>query len=198
LVAVKVLGSSGGGTWADVVAGVTYCGNNGRPGFAVASMSLGGSGSNTGLTNAVNAVVSAGIPVVVASGNSNADACNYTPSGITSTICVNSMEVGGAFPNEFDTKSSFSNYGRCTDIYAPGREITSTWIGSSNSVTNTISGTSMACPHVAGLVAGLLSEDSSRRPDTLMSLLQEQGHLDEITNNPANTANLLLHNTCRS
>jgi len=197
LVAVKVLGASGGGTWEDVVAGVTWTGNNGQPGRCVASMSLGGSGSNAALTNAVNAVVDSGIPVVVASGNSNADACRYTPSGIASTFCVNSMEIAGFFPNEFDSRSSFSNWGTCTDLFAPGRDITSAW-HTSNTATNTISGTSMACPHVAGYVAGLLSEDSARRPEDLLSLLQTHGQMGLVTNPGTGSPNLLLHNQCQA
>jgi subtilisin family serine protease len=197
VVAVKVLGASGGGTWADVIAGVDYCGNNGVAGKALCSMSLGGSGSNAGLTNAVNACVGKGIPVVVASGNSNADACNYTPAGITSTICVNSMEVAGAFPNEYDMRSSFSNYGRCTDMFAPGRDITSAWIGS-NTATNTISGTSMACPHVAGMVAGILSHDSSKKPDAVLAELLRTSQPDLVQNAGANTPNVLLHNECKA
>jgi subtilisin family serine protease len=197
LVAVKVLSAAGSGTWQDVIAGVDYVTNNGRPGFAVASMSLGGSGSNIGLTNAVNAAVSSGIPVVVAAGNSNANACNYTPSGITSTISVCASEIAGFEPTEFDGRSSFSNWGTCTDIFAPGRDITSAWIGS-NSATNMISGTSMACPHVAGYVAGLLSEDSNRRPDDINALLVEHGQKDLITNPGTGSPNLLLHNQCQS
>jgi len=197
LIAVKVLDALGSGSWEDVVAGVNYVGTNARVGFSVASMSLGGSGSNTALTNAINSCVSKGIPVVVASGNSNADACRSTPSGILSTICVNSMEISGSSPNEFDLRSSFSNYGTCTDIFAPGRAITSAWIGS-NSASKEISGTSMACPHVAGYVAGLLSEDSSRTPDDVLALLQEHGQYDLISNPGAGSPNLLLHNLCKS
>jgi len=197
LVAVKVLGASGGGTWADVTAGVTWSCNNGAVGRSVLSMSLGGAGSNAALTNAINACVDGGRPVVVASGNSNANACNYTPSGITSTFCVNSMEIAGFFPNEFDSRSSFSNWGTCTDIFAPGRDITSCWIGS-NTATNTISGTSMACPHVAGYVCGLLSEDPSRRPDQLLSLLQTHAQPDLVTNPGTGSPNLLLHNLCEA
>jgi len=196
LVAVKVLSAAGSGTWADVIAGVDYVTNNGRPGYAVASMSLGGSGSNTGLTNAVNAAVSSGIPVVVAAGNSNANACGYTPSGIASAISVCASEIAGFEPDEFDNRASFSNFGTCTDIFAPGRDIISTWIGS-NTATNMISGTSMACPHVAGYVAGLLSEDPTRRPDDVLALLQQQSQRDLITNPGTGTPNLLLHNLCR-
>jgi len=181
LVAVKVLGAGGGGTWADVIAGVVYSGTNGQPGYAVASMSLGGAGSNAGLTNAINSCVDGGVPVVVAAGNSNANACSYTPSGIQSTICVASSEIAGFEPSEFDARSSFSNWGTCCDLFAPGRDITSCWIGS-NSATNTISGTSMAFPHVAGLVAGYLSADHARRPEDCLALLQQHGQKDLITN----------------
>jgi len=195
LVAVKVLSASGGGTWEDVIAGVNYVATHGRPGFAVASMSLGGSGSNAGLTGAVNNLVDSGIPCVVAAGNSNANACSYTPSGILSTISVCSSEIAGFAPNEFDSRSSFSNFGTCTDIFAPGRDITSTWIGS-NTATNMISGTSMACPHVAGYVAGLLSENPARRPNDILALLQSHGQKDLVSNPGTGSPNLLLHNQC--
>jgi subtilisin family serine protease len=195
LVAVKVLSASGGGTWEDVVAGVTWSCNNGVVGKAVLSMSLGGSGSNAALTGAINSCVDKGIPCVVAAGNSNADACRYTPSGIASAISVCSSEIAGFEPNEFDSRSSFSNWGTCTDIFAPGRDITSTWIGS-DTATNMISGTSMACPHVAGYVAGLLAEDSSRRPQEILTLLQSHGQKGLVSNPGTGSPNLLLHNQC--
>jgi subtilisin family serine protease len=197
LVAVKVLGAGGGGTWADVIAGVDYVSTNGVPGKAVASMSLGGSGSNVGLTNAINNLVTGrGIPCVVAAGNSNDDACRYTPAGIPATVSVAASEMAGFAPNEFDNRASFSNYGRCTHLFAPGRDITSAWIGS-NTATNTISGTSMACPHVAGYVAGLLSEDPTLKPDAIKARLQADGLNGIVQNIGTGTPNELLHNTCR-
>jgi len=195
LVAVKVLGASGGGTWADVIAGVDYLGNNGRQGHAVGSMSLGGGGSNAGLTSAINSCVSKGIPVIVAAGNSNANACSYTPSGIPSVISVASSEIAGFEPDEFDSRSSFSNWGTCTHIFAPGRDITSAWIGS-NTASSTISGTSMACPHVAGVAATLLSDNRQLSPQALKDLLQTTSQKDIIANPGTGSPNFLLYNQC--
>jgi len=197
LVAVKVLGASGGGTWADVVAGVDYCANNGKPGKSLASMSLGGGGSNAALTSAVNNCVNKGVPVIVAAGNSNANACGYTPSGIPSVISVGATEIAGFEPEEFDNRASFSNYGTCTHIFAPGRDITSTWIGS-NTATSTISGTSMACPHVAGYAATLLSHHANLSPQALKDLLQTSSQKDIIANPGAGSPNYLLYNQCKA
>jgi len=195
LIAVKVLGASGGGTWADVVAGVDYCGNQGPPGRAVGSMSLGGSGSNPALTSAINACVNKGIPVVVAAGNSNGNACSYTPSGIPSVISVGSCEIAGFEPDEFDSRSSFSNWGTCVHVFAPGRDITSAWIGS-NTASSTISGTSMACPHVAGYAATLLSHDPTLSPQAIKDIIQSTAQKDLIANPGTGSPNLLLHNQC--
>jgi len=195
LVAVKVLGANGGGTWADVIAGVDYCGNNGVAGRALGSMSLGGGGSNAGLTSAVNACVNKGIPIIVAAGNSNANACGYTPSGIASVISVGSCEIAGFEPDEFDSRSSFSNWGTCVHIFAPGRDITSSWIGS-NTASSTISGTSMACPHVAGYTATLLSNDPTLSPQAIRDLLQTSSQKDLIANPGTGSPNYLLYNQC--
>jgi len=198
LVAVKVLSASGGGAWADVIAGVNHLANNGAPGKSVGSMSLGGGGSNTGLTTAIqNCIKNMGIPIVVAAGNSNADACGFTPAGIDGVISVGATERAGVLPNpEFDNRASFSNYGaRCVHIMAPGRDITSSWIGSSNRETNTISGTSMACPHVAGYAAALLSSETVIPPEELLKQIQETAQKVGITNLNG-SPDLLLSNTC--
>jgi len=195
LVAVKVLSASGGGTWADVIAGVDYLTNNGQSGRALGSMSLGGGGSNAGLTSAINSCVSKGIPVVVAAGNSNANACGYTPSGIPSVISVGATEMAGDEGEEYDNRAVYSNFGRCTHIFAPGTDITSSWIGT-NTASRMISGTSMACPHVAGIVATLLSNDPSLSPQALRDLLQENAQKDLIANPGTESPNLLLWNQC--
>jgi len=196
IVAVKVLGATGSGTWADVAAGVNFVTNNGTPFKAVASMSLGGPGSQVALTTAINNCVSSGIPVVVAAGNSNANACNYSPAGIPSVISVGASEIAGFAPNEFDARSSFSNWGTCVHLFAPGRDITSAWIGS-NTATSTISGTSMACPHVAGLVATLQSSAPNLSPAAIKDLLQSSWmQPDLISNVGTGSPNYLLYNRC--
>jgi subtilisin family serine protease len=195
VVAVKVLGATGSGTWADVAAGIDWVAANGVPFKSVASMSLGGGGTQTLITTAVNNCVASGIPVVVAAGNSNADACLYTPAGIASTICVGASEIAGFAPEEFDARSSFSNYGRCLHLFAPGRDITSAWIGS-NTASSTISGTSMACPHVAGQAACILSSEDNISPQRVKDVLQQTSLPDLIANAGTASPNLLLNNEC--
>jgi subtilisin family serine protease len=195
-VAVKVLGATGSGTWADVIAGVDWVASHGRPGKAVASMSLGGSGQNAGLTSSINNCVNnAGIPVVVAAGNSNANACSYTPSGIPSVISVGATEIAGADPDEFDNRASFSNFGTCVHIFAPGRDINSAWIGS-NTATRVISGTSMACPHVAGQAACILSSGTGISPQAVKDQLVATAAKDVVSNPGTGSPNLLLYNEC--
>ncbi|XP_011681854.2 uncharacterized protein LOC574954 [Strongylocentrotus purpuratus] len=140
---VKVLNCAGSGSTAGVIAGVEYVQAN-APGNSVASMSLGG-GPSSSLDDAVNSLVSSGVPCAVAAGNSDINACFASPARAELATTVGST-------NRLDSRSSFSNWGTCVDIFAPGTSITSTWIGS-DSATNTISGTSMACPHVAGALA---------------------------------------------
>lgn len=159
--AVKVLRSNGSGTMSDVVKGVEWAAEahikkakdakNGKvKGFkgSVANMSLGGGTSRT-LDLAVNAAVDAGIHFAVAAGNDNADACKYSPAAAEKAVTVGASTLA-------DERAYFSNYGKCTDIFAPGLNILSTWIGSKYAV-NTISGTSMASPHIAGLLAYYVS-----------------------------------------
>jgi len=137
--AVRVLNCAGSGTWAQVIAGMNWVRvNHANP--SVANMSLSGAYSlsvNTAATNLVNS----GVFLAVAAGNWNANACNYSPASAPGTITVGATDRN-------DARAPFSNYGGCVDIYAPGVGITSTWTGSG---TNTISGTSMASPHVAGV-----------------------------------------------
>jgi cerevisin len=111
-------------------------------------MSLGG-GKTQALDAIVNAAVSAGVHFAVAAGNYNADACSYSPAAATKAVTVGASAID-------DSRAYFSNWGKCTDIFAPGLSIQSTWIGSKYAV-NTISGTSMASPHIAGLLAYYLS-----------------------------------------
>ncbi|ETN40782.1 subtilisin-like serine protease pepC [Cyphellophora europaea CBS 101466] len=159
--AVKVLKSNGSGTMSDVVKGVEWAATSHtesisaakkgkKKGFkgSVANMSLGGGKSRT-LDLAVNAAVDAGLHFAVAAGNDNADSCNYSPAAAENAVTVGASTLA-------DERAYFSNYGKCNDIFAPGLNILSTWVGSKYA-TNIISGTSMASPHVCGLLAYLLS-----------------------------------------
>ncbi|KAF8841753.1 hypothetical protein BDN67DRAFT_966852 [Paxillus ammoniavirescens] len=165
LIAVKVLGSNGSGTMSDVVAGVAWASQQAqlkaaaaRAEFAatgktshkgsVANMSLGG-GVSTALDTIVNRAVAAGLHFAVAAGNDNQDACKSSPASAEKAITVAASTLG-------DERAYFSNYGTCVNVFAPGLNILSTYTGSPSAIA-TLSGTSMASPHVAGLVAYLLS-----------------------------------------
>lgn len=149
-IAVKVLGANGSGTNSGVIAGVEWAAEHkkqsGKRG--VANMSLGG-GYSLLLNMAVNAAVKGGLPMAVAAGNEDQDASLVSPASASQVVTV------GATTNE-DERSWFSNWGTAVDIMAPGSDITSTWLG--KDATNTISGTSMASPHVAGVMAAILSQ----------------------------------------
>lgn len=159
--AVKVLRSNGSGTMSDVVKGVEFAAESHvgnveaaakgkKKGFkgSTANMSLGG-GKAVSLDLAVNAAVDTGLHFAVAAGNDNTDSCNYSPAAAEKAVTVGASTLT-------DERAYFSNYGKCNDIFAPGLNIMSTWIGSKYAV-NTISGTSMASPHIAGLLAYMLS-----------------------------------------
>lgn len=157
IVAVKVLKTNGSGTMSDVVKGVEFAANShikdvkaGKSGFkgSTANMSLGG-GKSPALDMAVNAAVKAGLHFAVAAGNDNADACNYSPAAAENAITVGASTLS-------DTRAYFSNYGKCVDIFGPGLNILSTYIGS-DTATAILSGTSMASPHVCGLLTYFLS-----------------------------------------
>ena len=152
LIPVRVLGCDGLGTYSSVIAGLNWIAANHQPGdAAVVNMSLGGVASST-LDEAVSNLVTKGISVVVAAGNDNVDACDTSPARAPEAITVGAT---GTF-NSYDDRASYSNFGTCLDIFAPGTSITSTWLGTNTA--NTISGTSMAAPHVAGLIARLLGQ----------------------------------------
>merc|ERR1719428_2425398 len=145
-------------------------------------MSLGGGKSNT-VNNAVAELVATGVPTVVAAGNSNTDACNFSPASEPSAITVGST-------TDDDSRSSFSNYGSCLDIYAPGSDIESAWIGSDDD-TLTISGTSMASPHVCGGVALLL--EAGIDVGDIDSELAIRSTKDKVTDAHPDSPNRLLY-----
>ena len=183
LVAVRVLNCQGSGTTSGVIAGIDWVTAN-RVLPAAANMSLGGGFSAT-LNQAVARSVAAGITFAVAAGNSTANACNSSPSSEPSAITVGATTSSDGF-------ASFSNFGSCVDISAPGVSITSDWY-SSNTATNTISGTSMASPHVAGAAALYLSANPTATPADVANALTSNATSGAITSLPTGTVNLLLY-----
>ncbi|KAL1925091.1 uncharacterized protein VTP21DRAFT_4745 [Calcarisporiella thermophila] len=200
VVAVKVLRSNGSGTMSDVIAGVLWAQeshqiavaeaqrNGTRHRGSVANMSLGGGRSRT-LDRAVDAAVDSGVHFAVAAGNDNANCKDYSPAASENAITVGATNV-------MDERSWFSNYGECVDVFAPGQDITSTWIGSPVA-TNTISGTSMASPHVAGIVAYFLSqipEGETITPKQMKDHLTELATKNALKDVPKSTKNYLIYN----
>jgi len=171
VIAVKVLGCGGSGTYEGVIAGVNYVvtefGKSKRP--SVANLSLGG-GKSTALENAIRAGTTAGVTYVLAAGNSNNDACVGSPSGVGGTagpaLTVGATTVEDQGGNLEDVRASFSSWGRCTDLFAPGQLVTSAWSTSDDAV-RTISGTSMAAPHVAGVSVMYLGQNPTAKPADL-------------------------------
>ena len=153
---------------------------------SVANMSLGG-GKSTALNSAVNSAVDAGVHFAIAAGNENQNGCNVSPG--SAEKCV---DVGAT--DSTDRRSSFSNWGDCLDVFAPGSSITSTWKGGG---TNTISGTSMAAPHVAGVIAKYLSEmPASTTPAQMLELIKSTATKDKVVNANTGSPNLLLFKDC--
>lgn len=183
LVAVRVLDCSGSGTYSGVIAGIDWVTAH-RVLPAAANMSLGG-GYSAALNTSVENSIASGVVYAIAAGNSTADACSFSPASAPSAITVGATDIT-------DTFAYFSNYGTCVKISAPGVDITSAWIGSTTA-TNTISGTSMATPHVAGAAALYLQVNPTATPAQVQSALVSNATPDVITSIGPGTPNLLLY-----
>ena len=183
LYSVRVLDCAGTGTISGVIAGVDWVTKNHvKP--AVANMSL-GAGASQAADDAVVNAVKAGVTFVVAAGNSSEPACNFSPSRVPQAITVGST-------NNADVMSEFSNTGSCVDIFAPGSDILSTWY-TSTTATATISGTSMASPHVVGVAALYLAQRPSAAPAEVESAIKNNGVSNKLIKIPSGTPNLLLN-----
>ena len=184
LIAVRVLNCSGSGSFAGVVAGINWVTSN-NTGKAVANMSLGAQGSDSATENAVRNSIADGVTYSISSGNSSANACNFTPARVAEALTVNAT-------TSTDARASYSNYGTCTDIFAPGSSITSAW-HTSSTATNTISGTSMAAPHVAGAAALVLSANPGYTPAQVGSVITSTATTGVVTNPGTGSPNRLLY-----
>ena len=177
---VRVLSCAGLGLNSDVIAGVDWVtANHVNP--AVANMSLGG-GKSPALDQAVTNLWNSGVFLAVAAGNDNVDACTESPSGAPSVFTVAASE-------KTDAKASYSNWGTCVEIYAPGSAIVSTYLGGT---TMSLSGTSMATPHVVGVAALYKAMNGNQPSGTVGNWLTTNATSGVITGNPAATPNLLL------
>ena len=184
LVAVRVLDSSGSGTNSGVIAGVDFVTSDHQAGQpAVANMSLGG-GASSALDTAVTNSINDGVTYSIAAGNSNVDACTTSPARVASAITVGATTIS-------DARASFSNFGTCLDIFAPGNNITSSW-NTSDTATNTISGTSMATPHVTGVAALFLETNPSASPATVTAAIVNNSTLNKVTSAGTGSPNRLL------
>ncbi|KAF8607034.1 serine protease [Ceratobasidium sp. AG-I] len=187
IIAVKVLNDKGRGWNSDIIGGVdwavTQALSTGRP--SVFSISIGGI-SDDALNAAVNRAVANGIHVVVSAGNNDDDSRKYSPAGAADVITVGATNIS-------DSRWESSNFGPGVDIYAPGQDVTSAWIRSVND-TNRISGTSMAVPHVSGLIAYLLAVEGPRTPADMLARVKQLAPDGVLSDIPADTINEIIWN----
>jgi subtilisin family serine protease len=180
---VRVLDCNGSGSNSGVIAGVDWVRLN-HIAPAVANMSLGG-GISTALDTAVNNLHNANVTIAVAAGNSNTNACNSSPARAANAITVGSTTTS-------DARSSFSNFGTCLDLFAPGSGILSSWF-TSNTATATLSGTSMASPHVAGVAALYKQANPSASSTTIRNAIVNNATTNVVTNPGTGSPNRLLY-----
>lgn len=181
LVGVRVLDCSGSGSWSGVISGIDYVTYT-HNGPSVANMSLGG-GFVQAVNDAVTNSIAEGVTYAVAAGNDGQNACNTSPASTPGALTVGATD-------STDTKPSWSNFGACVDVFAPGVNITSAW-RTSTTATNTISGTSMASPHVAGLAAQFLYTNPTATPATVAAALKNTAVAGVVSNPGAGSPNLL-------
>jgi len=183
LYAVRVLDCNGSGSLSGVIAGIDWVTNN-RIAPAVANLSLGG-GASRALDNAVRNSIAAGVTYTVAAGNDNIDACTESPSRVDEALTVGAS-------TSTDRRSSFSNWGACVDVFAPGSSITSTWSSSDRAI-NTISGTSMAAPLVAGVAALYLANNPTASPSEVFSAIVSNASTGRLSNAGSRSPNRLVY-----
>ncbi len=182
IVAVRVLNNAGSGTTAQVVAGIDWVTRN-HSGPSVANLSLGG-GADAALDTAVQNSIKSGVTYAVAAGNSGANAQNYSPARVPEALTVGAT-------TSTDARASYSNYGSRVDLFAPGSSITSAW-KTTDTATNTISGTSMASPHVAGAAAVYLAGHPTATPAAVATALTNGATGGVVTNPGTGSPNKLL------
>ena len=183
LVGVRVLDCSGSGTLSGVVSGVDWVtGHRKLP--AVANMSLGG-GASSALDSAVKNSINSGVVYAIAAGNSRQDACRYSPARVPAAVTVGAT-------TSTDARASYSNFGSCLDLFAPGSYVTSSWY-SSDSAIATLSGTSMATPNVAGVAAQYLQLTPTATPAAVSSALTGTATIGVVGNAGRKSPNLLLY-----
>jgi len=182
LVAVKVLNCSGSGTTAGVNSGINFVTQQHTTGAAVANMSLGG-GFSQSQNDAVTASINDGVTYAIAAGNSNANACNFSPASTPAAITLGATQSN-------DARASFSNFGTCLDLFTPGVSITAAW-ATSDTATNTISGTSMASPHAAGIAAIIKAANLSFTPQQVRDRMVADATVNVVTNPGTGSPNRL-------
>ncbi|KAF8074491.1 serine protease [Lyophyllum atratum] len=187
IIAVRVFSDAGSGPISDVMSGLEYVANSatasGRP--SVANLSLGG-GASTALDSSVQALVAKGVHTVVAAGNSNVDAGTTSPARVPEAITVGAATI-------YDSRASFSNYGSVVDVFAPGQDIISCWNTADNDIALD-SGTSMAAPHVAGLVAYLIGKQGNMTPAAMSDLIKNRAIKGVLSDVPSGTINNMIQN----